>query len=1142
MASLNISANFAFLAQEFPHAAEGATLAERSIHGDPRASCFHARHTLEQLVKRAFRLDKRLATPRVQNLDGYLNDPTFRQAVAGETIWQKAEYVRKRGNDAVHGNKAPEPAAALDVMRELYHVLYWAGRTYLRKGAEKLDGVTYDESIIPRAQAGPPVSIEKLEALTKERDAAEEKRSELETQVEELQQRVAQFRAENEKVADKHDYNEAETRKRIIDLELARAGWALTQSRDREYEVTGMPKRSGEPTEAGGKGYVDYVLWGDDGKPLAVVEAKKTMHDPRRGQQQAKLYADCLEKMHGQRPLIYYTNGYTTWLWDDLMYPPREVAGYCKKEELDTLIRRREQRQPLDVSQIKDAIAGRYYQKRAIGSIAQRLAQSQRKSLLVMATGTGKTRTAVALVDLLQRAGWVKRALFLADRKALVRQAVNAFKAHLPESSPVNLVTEKDKSGRVYVCTYPTMMGLINEATSGAAGNEARFGVGHFDLIVIDEAHRSVYQKFGAIFRYFDSLLVGLTATPRDQVDRNTYQLFDLQPGVPTDAYELETAVRDGFLVPPRAEQVNLRFPGRGINYDDLSDAEKEEWESTDWGDDSPTPAVPNRVEPQAINSWLFNANTVDLALQYLMEHGHKVEGGDRLAKTIIFARNHEHALFIEGRFNHHYPQHAGKFARVIDNYATYALSLIDDFSIKDKAPHIAISVDMLDTGIDVPEAANLVFFKPVYSKIKFWQMIGRGTRLCPDLFGPGMDKTDFRIFDFCYNFDFFKMNPDGIERGGGMPLGARLFRSRVELIGHTQKTPELDPDDKVRTPTMDLLHREVAAMNPENFIVRMHLQSVLQFQDRQAWDALSDDDRETLQDDVAGLPSEIPSEEIESRLFDLMALRMQLATVEHDANGFEKDRKKAVEIAMLLEEKSAIPAVKAQLGYLQAMQGTDFWVGINIADLEEMRLRLRELVPLLDKTKRHIVFTDFADEITGVNEDGIVEIPTMTGLEYQRKVEQYLQSHLNHIVIERLRTNRPLSPSDLQELEKMLITIGAADGEALLKGLLAQSQAPSLAHFVRGLVGMDRAAAQAAFSTLLSSESLTPPQIRFVEMIIDQLTARGIIEPGALYEAPFTGLHAGGPDELFAGSSEMIAGIFQAIEATQPVVQSSAG
>ena len=1134
MAAMKISDNFAFLAQEFPHAAEAATLAERSINADPRASCFHARHTLEQLVKRIYRVDKRLKPPPVQNLDGYLNEPTFQQVV-GQAIWQKAEYVRKRGNDAVHGNNAPEPAAALDVMRELYHILYWAGRTYLRKGAEKLEGVRYDESLIPPAQTGAVVPIEKLEAIAKQKDEAEEKSRALETQVEELQKQVAAAVAENAKVPDTHDYDEATTRRRIIDLDLHRAGWPLNQPRDREYEVTGMPNGQG-------KGYADYVLWGDDGKPLAVVEAKKSIVNPAKGQQQAKLYADCLERMHGQRPLIYYTNGYTTWLWDDRMYPPREVAGFCKKEELDTLIRRREQRKPLDVREIKDAIVERYYQKRAIGSIAQHFAGSHRKSLLVMATGTGKTRTAVALVDLLQRAGWVKRALFLADRLALVKQAVNAFKKHLPESSPVNLVTEKDKAGRVYVCTYPTMMGLIDETRPGASGFEARFGVGHFDLVIIDEAHRSVYQRYGAIFKYFDSLLVGLTATPREQVDKNTYDLFGLPPGVPTDAYELDTAVKDGFLVPPKAKQVDLKYPRKGITYSDLTKEEKEQWESTDWGDEADVPAVPQRVEPEAINNWLFNASTVDLALKYLMEHGHKVDGGDRLAKTIIFARNQEHAEFIEKRFNHHYPAHAGRFARIISYKVNYAQSLIDDFSIKDKAPHIAISVDMLDTGIDVPEVANLVFFKPVYSKIKFWQMIGRGTRLCPDLFGPGMDKADFRIFDFCFNFDFFEINPDGIENSGGMPLAARLFRSRVQLLGHIQRSHQLDPDDKVRTATTNLLHEEVASMRDENFVVRMHLESVHKFKDRKAWNTLNDDDLHELQDKVAALPSERETGEIESRLFDLLALRMQLALIEHETGDFEKDRKKAVEIAMMMEEKSAIPAVKEKLAYLQAMQETDFWVGIDIAALEEMRLRLRDLVPLLDKKGRHIVYTDFEDEITGVKDGDLVAIPRMTGMQYQKKVEQYLQAHLNNIVIHRLRTNKPLTRSDLRELETMLTKIGEADGETLLKGMLAQSKAPSLVYFVRSLVGMDRAAAQAAFSKLLSNQSLTPPQIRFVEMIIEQLTARGVMEPGALYEAPFTGLHAGGPDGLFAGRSEIITGIFQAIEATQPIIQSSAG
>ena len=509
-----------------------------------------------------------------------------------------------------------------------------------------------------------------------------------------------------------------------------------------------------------------------------------------------------------------------------------------------------------------------------------------------MATGSGKTRTVIALVDLLQRAGWVKRALFLADRVSLVNQAVGAFKAHLPESSPVNLVTEKDEPGRVYVSTYQTIMGLIDETK----GNEARFGVGHFDLVIIDEAHRSVYQKYGAIFRYFDSLLVGLTATPRDQVDRNTYELFDLEPGVPTDAYELETAVADSFLVPPRVQQVDLKFPREGIDYDSLSDEEKEQWESLDWGDHVEPGELPDRVDASAINSWLFNRGTVDKVLQHLMEHGHTVEGGDRLAKTIIFARNHEHALFIEKRFNHHYPQHTGHFARIIDHYAKYPQSILDDFSQKDKVPHIAISVDMLDTGIDIPEVANLVFFKPVYSKIKFWQMIGRGTRLCPELFGPDDDKQDFRVFDFCFNFDFFRENPDGIEASGVVPLGTRLFRSRVQLLTHVQTTPDLDPDAALAGALTSQLHGEVVAMNRENFIVRLHLEAVNRFRERTAWEHLSEADRQQLHREAAGLPSEIETDDIESRLFDLRALTMQLALAEGDLGTFERHRQRVVE------------------------------------------------------------------------------------------------------------------------------------------------------------------------------------------------------------------------------------------------------
>ncbi|MCP5128455.1 MAG: DEAD/DEAH box helicase family protein [Pseudomonadales bacterium] len=1123
--------NFAFLPSDFKSIAEAASQAEGHIMGDPRAACFHARFTLEAVVHWLYRHDNALRMPYDRSLGALLHEPTF-QNLLPEAVFQKARVIQKVGNQAVHNPRPIRQYDALQVVKELHHICYWLTRTYAPNASRA--GAAWKDERVPAAHSGdevvPRKQLESLEQrLAEQGEAAlkhQQERDSLDEEVQALREKLAEVRAASEQQPDTHDYTEDDTRRYLIDVELHRAGWPLDQERDREYEVTGMPN-------AQGIGYADYVLWGDDGKPAGVVEAKKSTVDPVIGQQQAKLYADCLEAMHGQRPLIFYSNGYKTWLWDDKVYPPREVAGFYKKEEFARLITRRSQRQALDVAQVKDAIVERYYQKRAIGSIFEQFTQARRKALLVMATGTGKTRMAIALVDALQRAGWAKRVLFLADRVSLVNQATNAFKAHLPESSPVNLVTEKNTEGRVYVCTYPTMMGLIDETE----GNAARFGVGHFDLVIIDEAHRSVYQKYGAIFRYFDSLLVGLTATPREQVDKNTYDLFDLEPGVPTDAYELETAVKDGFLVPPRVEQVDLKFPREGINYDDLTEDEKAQWEALDWGDNVDERGIPERVNSSALNNWLFNRDTVDKVLQYLMENGHKVEGGDRLAKTIIFARNHDHAQFIEKRFNHHYPKYAGHFARVIDNYAKYPQSLIDDFSQKEKEPHIAISVDMLDTGIDVPEVANLVFFKPVYSKIKFWQMIGRGTRLCPELYGPDEDKADFRVFDFCFNFDFFRENPEGIKTGDAAPLGARLFSARVQLLGHLQSTPELDPAFGLKAALATSLHGEVAAMNRENFIVRMHLQAVEHFQARAVWDQLTEQDRETLQSEVAGLPSEIENDDIESRLFDLTALRMQLAHVEGDTAIYESSRKRVVEIAMLLEDKTAIPAVKAQLEYLAALQETSFWEGIGLPELEDLRLRLRELVPFLDKKTRKIVYTNFQDEIMGVRPETVINMPKMTGAQYEKKVREYLNSHLDHLVVHRLRTNQPLTHTDLEGLESTLAEIGEDDGDTLLSGLLSRSGAPSLAYFIRSLVGMDRAAAQGVFSDFLADRSLTPPQIRFIELVIDQLTSRGVMEAAALYEPPFSNLHAGGPDAMFAGKENVVEGLFVALNSTVPRV-----
>ncbi|MGT2430949.1 DEAD/DEAH box helicase family protein [Cupriavidus basilensis] len=703
--------NFSFLQAEWAFLHEAAHRAERAVHSDPRTACFYARRGLELAVAWLYAHDKAFKQPYQDTLSAFIFEPSFRAQV-GDALFTKAKLIKDLGNLAVHGNKKMLEADALSANRELFHFCYWVARNYGRT-ARPAPGLAFAPGLIPKASDTPALTQPQLQKLSDElvdRNEAlatlRNEKAELDAELQRLRAEVAVAKKANALEPDTHDYSEAETRKTYIDLLLREAGWALNPAKNFEIEVTGMPNNEG-------KGYVDYVLWGDDGKPLMLVEAKRTTRDPKVGQQQAKLYADCLEEAHGQRPIIFYSNGYEHWLWDDKSYPPRAVQGFFKKQELELLIQRRSSRKKLAEAVINPAIIERYYQNRAVRRVGETLeVDNQRKSLLVMATGSGKTRTVIALADVLMRSNWAKRVLFLADRVALVNQAVNAFKTHLPDAAPVNLVTEKNTEGRVYVSTYPTMMGLIDEAQDG----QRRFGVGHFDLIVIDEAHRSVYQKYRAIFNYFDSLLVGLTATPKDEIDKNTYGLFDLESGVPTDAYTLEQAIADGHLVEPIPISVPMKFQREGIRYSDLSDDEKEQWDALDWNDEG---TIPDEVDPAELNQWLFNTDTVDKVLELLMTKGHKVAGGDRLGKTIIFAKNNAHAEFIAERFNINYPQHKGHFARVVTYKTEYAQSLIDDFSKKDKMPHIAISVDMLDTGIDVPEVVNLVFFKMVRSKTK---------------------------------------------------------------------------------------------------------------------------------------------------------------------------------------------------------------------------------------------------------------------------------------------------------------------------------------------------------------------------------------------------------------------------------------
>jgi type I restriction enzyme R subunit len=657
------------------------------------------------------------------------------------------------------------------------------------------------------------------------------------------------------------------------------------------------------------------------------------------------------------------------------------------------------------------------------------------------------------------------------------------------------------------------------------------FSVAHFDLIIIDEAHRSVYQKFGAIFDYFDSLLLGLTATPRGEVDRNTYRLFGLDNYQPTYAYELDQAVEDGFLVPPKALSVPLMFQREGVRYHDLSPEEQEEYEQQESFYDPETGVMHEEIGSAALNRWLFNTDTVDQVLMHLMEAGIKVEGGDKLGKTIVFAKNTKHADFIVDRFDKNYPHLAGKFCRKIDYSVKYAQSLIDEFSLTDTYPQIAVSVDMLDTGIDIPEVVNLVFFKLVRSRVKFWQMIGRGTRLREDLFGPGEHKECFLVFDYCQNLDFFAENPDGYEGKAQPSLKQRIFNQRLLLKEAIETGGPADEELlTLANELTDQLHSAVSRMNVDNFIVRKERQNVENFRDRKKWNDLNDADLEVLREKLSGLPT--PDEDDETaRRFDLLILNLQCAILSK-AKAQVGYRDAVIDIASGLEEKKAIPAVAGQLELILELQTDDFWEAVTLPILEDVRKRLRKLTRFVDpKAGRADAFTHFEDLLLAEDAEEYNLVKANPKLrDYRNRVQRFIRENQDHITIRRLKNNEPVTPKDLEALEQILFSEDGPIPREEFEKLYGGDK--PLGVLVRKITGLDQRAAKEAFAKFLAQGPLTPDQMSFIDEVINYVIKNGTIDPEVLFETPFSNYNTKGVVGVFPKRAKDIVEIISRINA----------
>lgn len=1106
-----ISINFEFLRPKWPELAALGGFAETYAHPDPVGAIIKLRLYCEQIAE-WIHFNQGLRKTYNATIVDLLDNQSFKDVVP-EVVLSKLHLLRQEGNKAAHGNKGDE-RSALRLTQEAYNIGRWMYVNFAGGKAEDcpkfqeppqggIDGINKrreKKAILERLAA----QESKLNKLLSELEAQRQRADKAEATAEERQIALESALAATKKLQaiDPLSYNEDEARQFLVDQMLADAGWDVGKGNLSTVEVV-KEKLVEYQVGSSTKGKADYVLEDDNGKPLAVVEVKKPSISAEVARKQAEQYADGLEKTHGQRPVIFYTNGYDLWIWNDAASePPRKIYGFYSKDSLQHIHYQRTAKKPVSEVAANPEIAGRMYQIEAVRRVVEKFAEKKRKALLVQATGTGKTRVAVSLCDAMIKANWAKRILFLCDRRELRRQANNAFNQFLPSlpRTYVDHTTAGNTTDRIFISTYPAMMKIYES-----------FDVGFFDLIIADESHRSLYNRYRQLFEYFDCYQLGLTATPVDFVARNTFRIFGCEEGDPTSNYDYATAVAQKHLVPFEVDTHTTPFLRSGIKYSEMSEEQRRQLDE-------------DEVNPQAIqfeqaevDKVVYNKDTNRIILRNLMDNGIRV--GSRIGKTIVFARSIEHARLLETLFNEMYPQYGGKFCQTIVSDDPRAESLIDDFkgdgSNSDLT--IAISVDMLDTGVDVPECVNLVFAKPVYSYVKFWQMIGRGTRLCSDLFGPGSDKTHFQIFDHWGNFERFEQDYTKAEPSRPKSLGERVFEARLKLA---QAALEKQNSDGFELAT-SLLSKQIADLPSKSIPVKEQWQQVQLVSSPQTVREFAASTKATLEQNIAPLMqwTDIAKFE-EAYQFDRLIAQLQTELI-RGGNKFADLKDSLVNLVSSLQIN--LSQVKSKLSVIERVKSNEFWDEVTVSDLETIREELRGIVQF----RRTESGGSFGPIVIDVKEDmaGIerkkhkVQLDQLSDLDmvaYRNRVNNVLQAIIDqNETLSKIRLGEPVTENDLEDLCSLVLT--QEPGLDLHNLMEYFQQAESLDQAIREIIGMDADAVRQRFTQFVQAHPyLASHQIKFLDLLQNHIAKFGSIKTDDLYEPPFTTLHSDSLDGLF--------------------------